>query len=85
MIYVNKIENKITSKIKTGYYLELLTPGTMKLLGSTKSKVNKDKKAENAPYLEITVVVLIHFNIVNNDYQQDSRVLLFLISHLVNY
>ena len=75
MIYVNKIENKITSKIKTGYYLELLTPGTMKLLGSTKSKVNKDEKAENAPYLEITVVVLIHFNIVNNDYQQDSRVL----------
>ena len=39
MIYVNKIENRITFKIKTGYYLELLTPETMKLLGSTKSKI----------------------------------------------
>ena len=35
-IYVNKIENRITFKIKTGYYLELLTPESMKLLGSTK-------------------------------------------------
>ena len=36
-IYINKIENRVTFKIKTGYYLELLTPETMKLLGSTKS------------------------------------------------
>ena len=36
-IYINRIENRITFEIKTGYYLELLTPGTMKLLGSTKS------------------------------------------------
>ena len=42
-IYVNKIENIMSFKIKTGYYLELLTPGTMKLLGSTKNKINKDK------------------------------------------
>ena len=42
-IYVNKIENRITFKIKTGYYLELLTPETMKLLGSTKSKITKDE------------------------------------------
>ena len=74
-IYVNKIENRIKFKIKTGYYLELLTPETMKLLGSTKSKITKDENSENVPHLEITEVVLVHCNIVNNDYQQDSRVL----------
>ena len=47
----------------------------MKLLGSTKSKITKDKNGENVPYLEMTEVVLIHCNIVTNDYQQDSRVL----------
>ena len=47
----------------------------MKLLGSTKSNVNKDESDENVPHLKITEVVLIHCNIVNNDYQQDSRVL----------
>ena len=58
-IFVNKIENRVTFKIKTGYYLELSTPETMKLLGSTKSKINKSKNAENMPHLEITEVVLI--------------------------
>ena len=72
---INKIENKITFKFKTGYYLELLTPETMKLLGSTKSKITKDNNAENVPYSEINEVVLIHCNAVNNNYQQDSRVL----------
>ena len=72
---MNKIENRITFKIKTGYYLELLTPETMKLLGSTENKITKDKNGENVPHLEITGVVLVHCNIVNNDYQQDSRVL----------
>ena len=72
-IYVNKIENRVASfKIKNGYSLELLTSETMKLLGSTE---NKDKNGENVPHLEITEVVLVHCNIVNNDYQQDSRVL----------
>ena len=47
----------------------------MKLLGSTKSKITKDENGENVPHLEITEVVLIHCNVVNNDYQQDSRVL----------
>ena len=74
-IYVNKIEDRITFKIKTGYYLELLTPETMKLLGSTKNRITKDKNGENVPHLEITEVVLVHCSIVNNDYQQDSRVL----------
>ena len=48
---------------------------TMKLLGSTKSKITKGKNGENVCCLEITEVVLIHCNIVKNDYQQDSRVL----------
>ena len=66
--YVNKIENRITFKIKNGYSLELLTPETMKLLGSTENKITKDKNGENVPHLEITEVVLVHCNIVNNDY-----------------
>ena len=57
MIYVNKIENRITSNIKTGYYLKLLTLETVKLLRGTKSKINKDKNSENMPHLEITEVV----------------------------
>ena len=69
MIYVNKIENRINFKVKTGYYLELLTPKTMKLPGSTKSKITKDENGEYMPPLEITKVVLIHCNTVNNDYQ----------------
>ena len=74
-MYINKNENRITFKIKTGYSLELLPPETMKLLGSTENKTTKDKNGENVPHLEITEVVLVHCNIVNNDYQQDSRVL----------
>ena len=74
-IYVNKFKNRATFKIKNGYSLEILTPETMKLLGSTENKTNKDKNGENVPHLEITEVVLVHWNNVNNDYQQDSRVL----------
>ena len=70
-IYVNKIENRITFMIKTGYYLELLAPETMNLLGSTKNKVTKYKNGENVQHLEITEVVLAHCNIANNNYQQD--------------
>ena len=73
-IYVNKIENRVTFKINVGFSLELLTPETMKLLGSTENEITKDKNGENVPHFEITEVVLVHCNIVN-DYQQDSRVL----------
>ena len=47
----------------------------MKLLGGAENKITKDKNGENVPHLEIAEVVLVHSNIVNNDYQQDSRVL----------
>ena len=74
-IYVNKIENRITFKIKKGYYLELLTSETMKFLGNTKSKITKDKNSENVPHLEIVELVLIHCNNVNNSYQQNFGIL----------
>ena len=74
-IYINNIENRITFKIKTRYYLELLMPETMKLLGSTKIKVTQNENSENVPNLEITKVVLEDCNIVNNNYQRNSRVL----------
>ena len=60
-------------KVKAGYYFELLTSETTKLLGSIKSKITKDKNCEKVPNLEITEVVLVHCNNVNNNYQQDSR------------
>ena len=47
----------------------------MQLLGSTENKITKDKNGENVPHLEIAEAVLVHCNIVNNDYEQDSRVL----------
>ena len=68
-MYIKRIEKRITFKIKSGYYLELLTPETMKLLGSTESKITKYKNDANVPHLEV------HCNLVNNDYQQDSRIL----------
>ena len=74
-IYPNKIKNRIVFKIKTGYKLELLTPETMKLLGSTKKDVDKDKDGENVPKLESVEVVLVHCNLVKNDYQHTSKVL----------
>ena len=74
-IWVNKIQNRITFKIKNGYYLELLTPETMKLLGSSKSKITKDENGEDVPNLEVVEVKLVHCNLVNNDYQQESRIL----------
>ena len=78
-IYVNKTENRITFKIKKWCYLELLTSKTIKLLGSTESKIIKDKNSENVPHLEIMEVVLVRCNLVNYDYQQDSRVLYIFV------
>ena len=59
MIYVNKTENRIKFKIKTGYYLQLLMPKTMKLFRSTKSKITTDENGENLPHLEISKVLNI--------------------------
>ena len=82
-IYINKIENRITFEIKAGCFLGILTPETMKLLGSTKSKITKNENGENVPDLEIAQVVLVHCNIINKIKQFSIH--LFLINHLVNY
>ena len=74
-IYPNQIKNRIIFKIKTGYKLELLTPETMKLLGSTKKEIDKDKNGENVPKLESVEVAIIHCNLVKNEYQHTSKVL----------
>ena len=71
-IYVNEIETRITFKIKSGYYLKLLMPETMRLLGSIDNNITKDKDSENINKLEIVEVVLVHCKIVTSNYQQDS-------------
>ena len=73
-IYVNKIKNRIVCKIKTGYKLELLTE-TMQLLGSSKKVIDKNRDREIVPRLKTVEVVLVHCNLVNNNYQQTSKVL----------
>ena len=78
-IHVNKIENRVTFKTKDGYSLELLMHQTMKLLRYTENKITKGKHGKNVPHLEITEVVLVYCDIVNNDYQQDSRVLYMFV------
>ena len=78
-IYVNKVKNRFVFKIKTGYKLELLTPETMKLLGSTKKLCDEDKDGENVPKLESVEVVLVHCNLVKNDYQHTSKALFTLV------
>ena len=78
-IYPNKIKNRIVFQIKTGLKLELLTPETVKLLGSTKNVVDKDKNSENVPKLESVEVVLVRCNLVKNDYQHASKVLFIFV------
>ena len=80
-IYPNKIENRITFKIKADHKFELLTPETMNLLGSTKKDVDSDKNSENVPKLESVQVVLVHCNLVKNDYQHSSKVLFSFVSN----
>ena len=74
-IYPNKIKNRIVFKIQTGYKLDLLTPETIKLLGSTKKDVDADKNSVNVPKLESVEVALVYWNLVKNDYQHKSKVL----------
>ena len=74
-------------KIKTEYYLQLLTPQAMKLLGSTKSKITKDENGQNAPHLEVTEVVLVHTVILLTmiiNKIRESYIHLFLIKRMNN-
>ena len=80
-IYPNEIKNRIVFKIKTGCKLELLSPETTKLLGSTKKDVDQDKNGEDVPKLESVQVALVHCNLVNNNYQQASKVLFTFVTN----
>ena len=75
LIYVNEINNRIVFKIKSGYKVELLSKETMRLLGSRSNSIDKDKNSELVPKLESADLVLVHCNVVNNSYQQASKVL----------
>ena len=74
-IYPNKIKNRIVFKINTRYKLELLSQETIELLGSTKKDDDQDKDGEDVAKLESVEVVLAHCNLVNNNYQQASKIL----------
>ena len=69
------MNNRIAFKIKSGYKLELLSKETMRLLGSTTDTIDGDKNSELVPKLESVDLVLVHCNLVNNSYQQVSKVL----------
>ena len=71
---MNKIKNTIVFEIKTGYKLELLSKETMQVLGSSKKDIDKNKDEEIVSRLETVEVVLVHCNLVNNSYQQASKV-----------
>ena len=75
LIYVNEINNRIVFKIKSGYKLELLSKETMKLLGSSTDTIDGDRNSKLVPKLESVDLVLVHCNVVNNSYQQASKVL----------
>ena len=79
-IYVNKIKNRITFKIKTAHYLKLLMLEKNEVIWITKNKISKNENCKNVPHLEITEAVFEDCNSVN-DYQQDSRDLYTLVSN----
>ena len=81
-IYVNKIKKRILFKIKTGYKLELLSEETMQLLGSSKRDIDQNKDGVIVPKLEtVEEVVLVRCNLVNNRYQQASKVLFTFVQN----
>ena len=81
LIYVNEINNRIVFKIKSGYKLELLSKETMRLLGNSAGTIDGDKNRELVPKLESVDFVLVHCNLVNNSYQQASKVLFTFVTN----
>ena len=79
LIYVNEINNRIVFKIKSGYKLELLSKERMRLLGSSSGTIDDDKNSDLVPKLESVDLVLVHCNVVNNSYQQASKVLFMFV------
>ena len=88
-IYPNETKNRIVFKIKARYKLESLSPETMKLLGSIRKDVDKDEDGKDVTKLESVEFVLVHCNLVNNNYQQASKALFTFVpnkqfGHLIN-
>ena len=79
-MYINKIKNHVVFKIKTSYKLELLSKKMMKLLGSTEKVIDNDKNGENVPKLKIVDAILMHCNVVSNNYQQALQVLFTMVT-----
>ena len=79
---MNKIKNRIVFKIYTGYKSELLTEETIHLLGSSKKVIDKNKIGGIVPILETVEVVLVHYNLVNNNYQQAFKVLFTFVPNI---
>ena len=79
LICVNKINNRIVFKIKSGYKVELLSKEMIKLLGSMSNSIDKDKNSKLVPKLKSVDLVLVHYNVVNNSYQQASKVLFIFV------
>ena len=75
-MYINIINNRLVFKTKNGYKLQLQTPETVELFGSTKKLIDKTKNGENEPSLEIAEIVLVQGNLVDNQYQQKFEVLI---------
>ena len=65
-IYINKFQNRVVLKIKSGYFLELLTLKTMKIFENTEQNINKENNSQNVPRLEITGVALVQWNVTND-------------------
>ena len=73
-IYVIRINNRLVFKVKDGFKLELQTPKTAKVFGSTKKLIDKTENLENAPSLEVVDVILVQCNLVDNDCQKTSEI-----------
>lgn len=78
---MNEIKNKIVFKIKIGYKLELLSNQTMQLLASSKRDIHRNKNGEIMLRIEAVEVVLLHCNLVNNNYRKTSKILFTFTSH----
>ena len=78
----NRINNRLVFKIKDGYKLELQTPETLRLFGSTKKLIDKTKNGENVPSLEAVETVLVQYNLEYNEYQQKSEVIYTFICQI---
>ena len=81
LIYLNEINNRIVFKLKSGYKLELLSKEMMRLLGSLTDTIDGDKNSELVRKLGSVNLVLVNCNLVNNSYQQASKVLFTFVSN----